>query len=153
MKMSRFPRVRGFTLIELMVVVMVVAILAALAYPSYTSSVRKARRADAKAALTEIAQSMEALYARQGEYTDDLTDLGYGNPTWNRVPMGAATEEQYYQVRVRGETVACPVANCYRLRARPRAGTDQVNDDIEFYELWSDGRKRQREDGTWSDKW
>ena len=37
---------RGFTLIELMIVVAVVAILAAVAYPSYLDYVRKARRAD-----------------------------------------------------------------------------------------------------------
>jgi type IV pilus assembly protein PilE len=39
---------KGFTLIELMIVVAVVGILAAIAYPSYQDSVRKSRRADAR---------------------------------------------------------------------------------------------------------
>ena len=41
---------RGFTLIELMIVVAVVGILSAIAYPSYQEYVAKGRRADGKAA-------------------------------------------------------------------------------------------------------
>lgn len=52
-------KIRGFTLIELMVVVAVIAILAAIAYPSYRDSVRKARRGQAKADLVEYAALAE----------------------------------------------------------------------------------------------
>ena len=41
-------RIRGFTLIELMIVVGVVAILASIAVPIYNEQIRKSRRADAK---------------------------------------------------------------------------------------------------------
>ena len=47
---------RGFTLIELMIVVAVVAILASVAYPSYVSQVRKGRRADAETVLLQAEQ-------------------------------------------------------------------------------------------------
>ena len=46
---------RGFTLIELMIVVAVVGILAMVAYPSYQDHVRKSRRASAQAAMLEMA--------------------------------------------------------------------------------------------------
>lgn len=49
-------RQKGFTLIELMIVVAVIGILAAIAYPSYQDSVRKARRADGKAEIMRLAQ-------------------------------------------------------------------------------------------------
>ena len=41
-------RNKGFTLIELMVVVAIIAILAMIAYPSYEKSVKKTRRKDAE---------------------------------------------------------------------------------------------------------
>ncbi|MBD7989042.1 type IV pilin protein [Luteimonas sp. Sa2BVA3] len=50
---------RGFTLIELMIVVAVVAVLAAIAVPSYQEAVRKGRRGQAKADLVEVAQLAE----------------------------------------------------------------------------------------------
>lgn len=56
---AQYRPARGFTLIELMIVVAVIAILAAIAYPSYADSVRKGRRGQAKADLLELAQLAE----------------------------------------------------------------------------------------------
>lgn len=60
---------RGFTLIELMVVVAIVGILAAIAYPSYQNHVEKTRRTTAKADLMELAQFMERHYTNGYDYT------------------------------------------------------------------------------------
>jgi len=59
---------KGFTLIELMIVVAIVAILAAIAYPSYQESVRKSRRAEAGAVLLEGAQFMERFFTVNSRY-------------------------------------------------------------------------------------
>jgi len=61
---------RGFTLIELMVVVTVVALLAMIALPSYQNSVRKSRRTDARIALIELAQTLERCQTQFGRYDD-----------------------------------------------------------------------------------
>lgn len=68
---------RGFTLIELMVVVAIMGIITAIAYPSYVKQVQKAKRSDAMVALQEITQRQESYFLRQYSYAKDLTQLGY----------------------------------------------------------------------------
>jgi type IV pilus assembly protein PilE len=50
---------RGFTILELLIVVLIIGVLASIAYPSYTSSLVKGSRGSAKAFLLEIAQKQQ----------------------------------------------------------------------------------------------
>ena len=59
---------KGFTLIEVMIVVAIVGILAAVAYPSYQQHVLKTRRAAAAGCLLEHAQFMERYYTTNMTY-------------------------------------------------------------------------------------
>jgi type IV pilus assembly protein PilE len=83
-------RARGFTLIELMVVVAIVAILAAIAIPSYGRYAFRSRRADGQELLLRIATAQERFYATNNKY-GDLTDLGFTDPT---------SEKQYYTASI-----------------------------------------------------
>lgn len=63
---------RGFTLIEVMIVVAIVAILAAVALPSYNEYIRRGHRAEARAGLLQGAQWLERASTATGIYPDDL---------------------------------------------------------------------------------
>ena len=69
---------KGFTLVELMIVIVIVAILAAIAVPGYTSQIRKSRRTEARNALLDAAAREERFFATNNYYTVTGTDLGYG---------------------------------------------------------------------------
>ena len=90
---------RGFTLIELMIVVAIVAILAAVAYPSYTRYVVKSNRVAAQAQMLDIANREQQFLMSNRAYATkaQLTTSGYVLPTqltnlytWD-VEVGAGT--------------------------------------------------------------
>ncbi len=76
------PSFKGFTLVELMVVIVIVAILAAIAIPGYTSQIRKSRRTEARNALLDAAGREERFYATNNYYSVTSSDLGYGTGSW-----------------------------------------------------------------------
>jgi type IV pilus assembly protein PilE len=84
-------RIRGFTLIELMIVVAIIAVLAAIAVPWWGQYTYRARRADGQKLLMHIAQVEERYYTDYNKYTIDPKDLGY---TTDPVP----SERGYYSV-------------------------------------------------------
>ena len=71
--LGRVIRSRGFTLIELMIVVAIIAILSAIAYPTYVNYITKTRRAAATACLSEYANYMERFYTTNLRYNQDVS--------------------------------------------------------------------------------
>lgn len=105
---------RGFTLIEVMIVVAIMGILAAVAYPSYQEQVRKGRRADGQAVLMEAAQFMERYYTENMRYDRDLAGSGVALPTGLReAPKEGATKHYDVSLQAVGP-------QAYTLRAVPK---------------------------------
>jgi type IV pilus assembly protein PilE len=60
---------RGFTLIEMMIVVAIVGILAAIAYPSYVSQIEKGKRAECRSGLLKAMQQQERYFTQRNTYS------------------------------------------------------------------------------------
>lgn len=69
-------KIKGFTLIELMITIAIIGILAAVVYPSYIDNVTRSNRTEAQRELARIANLQEQFYIDFRRYTDDLTELG-----------------------------------------------------------------------------
>lgn len=111
-------RIRGFTLIELMVVIAVVAILAAIAIPAFTQQIRKSRRAEAMHGLSELQLKQERWRASNATYAADMTTLlgssaaatGYnnGNPFYTFSVLATPATDA---------ACTCTAGSCFQLKA------------------------------------
>ncbi len=66
---------RGFTLIEIMIVVIVLGILAALVVPRFVGRTKEARVTAAKSDIASLCLSVDLFEADTGDYPDDLSEL------------------------------------------------------------------------------
>ena len=108
---------KGFTLIEVMIVVVIIAILSAIALPSYQQYIQKTRRADAKETLLRMATLQERHFFQESEYYSvaALTDFG-----------GQTSPEGWYTIALDCSVDMC--AASYTLTATPVNPGPQAND-------------------------
>jgi type IV pilus assembly protein PilE len=106
--MKHRRNIKGFTLIELMIVLVIAAIILSLAYPSYVNYVRKSKRGDAQQALMNWSVNQEIWRSNHPTYAG-TTDL-------------PAPTSDYYNFSI----VGTPSATAFTLRAQ--AQNDQAND-------------------------
>ena len=128
---------RGFTLIELMIVVAIIGILAAIAFPAYQSQVRKSNRAAAQAVLMDVANKQQLYLSSQRAYADTLAKLSVTPPT---------DVSRWYDVTVTVNNAATPPT--FLVTATPKAGSAQAPDGE--LTLDSAGTKKRMDDAT---KW
>ncbi|WP_418316774.1 type IV pilin protein [Piscinibacter sakaiensis] len=79
---------RGFTLIELMIVVAIVAILATIAFPAYTDYLRRGQIPEAFTHLSDMRVKMEQYYQDNRNYGTSNTCANAAGTNWNFAPVG-----------------------------------------------------------------
>ena len=121
---TRTP-MRGFTLVELMIVLVIVALLMMIAIPSYGYFMKKSRRGDAEATLMDIAQ-------REQQYLNDARAYAPTTAALNTTVPGDVSS--YYTITI---CQAAPPAACnppggapptFVVVATPIAGSPQAGD-------------------------
>jgi type IV pilus assembly protein PilA len=77
-------RQRGFTLIELMIVVAIIGILAAIAIPNFIKFQARSKQGEAKANLKSLFTAERSLLQERDRYSADLGDVGFAPERGNR---------------------------------------------------------------------
>ena len=68
---------KGFTLVELAVVIVIIGVLAAFGVPRFLKSVERSKAAEAFQYLAAVRAAEERYIAKEGVYTTDLTAAGH----------------------------------------------------------------------------
>lgn len=124
---------KGFSLIELMIVVVVIAILAAIAIPSYQQYIQKSRRADAKDAVTRLAAAQERYFFTNNGYANSPAALGFET----------TSSEKYYTLSI-SEGVTCNAGGnaypCFTATATA-TGAQTADTKCQTFSITQSGRK------------
>ncbi len=115
-------RVRGFTLIELMICVAIVGVLSSIAYPAFSSTIASTRRSDALLALMKVQLQQERFRGEHPSY-GELSQLG----------LGSASPSRHYDIAVLN-----PSADGYVVQASA-LGSQQQDANCRHLRLTVDG--------------
>lgn len=104
----KLQTMKGFTLMELMIVVAIIGIIAAIAIPAYSDYATRARRADAKNALLAI-QNLEEKWRANNVNYGSLSDIG----------LSTVSTDGYYNLAITVTSASGVTPSSYTATASP----------------------------------
>ncbi|NQV49848.1 MAG: prepilin-type N-terminal cleavage/methylation domain-containing protein [Candidatus Marinimicrobia bacterium] len=79
---------RGFSLLELIIVVVIIAVLSAIAVPVYKHNVEKAKRSEVMVTMGYVKSQLDIYYAEEGHYPISPQYSNIVGSSWNYIPLG-----------------------------------------------------------------
>lgn len=87
--------VKGFSLVELMIVIVIIGVLAAIAVPVYSNNVIMAKRSEADAGLGSIRTQLDIFKGEYGRYPKERTAEYVNGAPWNAINSGELTGKYF----------------------------------------------------------
>ncbi|MFZ6747242.1 type IV pilin protein [Undibacterium sp. JH2W] len=137
---------KGYTLVEVMIVVAILGLLAAIAVPSYTDNLRRGRRNDAKAKLMQNVQFMESFLLINEKYDVDKGGTAVALPTLVS-PAGATGTAVDYNFSFAAPTTS----TTYKIQAVP--ANKMTGDDCGTFTVDNTGARTVSGSLTIADCW
>jgi general secretion pathway protein G len=129
---------RGFTIVELLIVIVIIGILAALVIVTYNGIQQKARDTERKTDVKALQGQLEAYWANAAKYPtlDQVNQVGAGNATWRTDNMKGLDPAALADPKNASSQLLCATtsANCYGYVPTP-AGCDNTATDCTNYTL------------------
>ncbi|MBX5484680.1 MAG: prepilin-type N-terminal cleavage/methylation domain-containing protein [Myxococcaceae bacterium] len=86
---------KGFTLIELMIVVAIIGILAAIAIPNFIKFQARSKQGEAKANLKSLFTAQKSFYQEKDRYSESIVEIGWAPERGNRYAYRNGTSDSW----------------------------------------------------------
>ena len=121
---------RGFTLLELIVVVIILGILATLGFSQYVKMVEKGRTAESKAILGQLRSANAAYFQERGAYATNIADLAIDAPTT------ACQVTHYFSYTMGGTSVGTAIRCNVAAGGKTPSATNSYNVTLTAAGVW-----------------